>query len=208
MRQRQAHPVISPSRARRPRHRGGPLTRDALGSAQDAARCRGACVLRIWRIFSALPLQESVDAAFSTATFHWVLDHPRLFAALRAVLRPGGRLVAQCGGRGNLARIRERTSLLLNDPRWRRRFVGWRDPWELASPETTRERLESGRVYQGRRMGREFATEIRGRECVHDLRIQCGAATAPGAAGGRRRATRVRRRAGAEGRRRQSAVHS
>lgn len=90
---------------------------------------------------SALPLQESVDAVFSTSTFHWVLDHARLFAELRAALRPGGRLVAQCGGQGNLARIRERTSHVLNDPRWRRRFVGWRDPWELASPEITRERL-------------------------------------------------------------------
>ncbi|HEY8756505.1 MAG TPA: methyltransferase domain-containing protein [Candidatus Dormibacteraeota bacterium] len=43
-----------------------------------------------------------VDAVFSTATFHWVLDHGRLFANLAAVLRPGGRLVAQCGARGNI----------------------------------------------------------------------------------------------------------
>jgi trans-aconitate 2-methyltransferase len=42
------------------------------------------------------------DAMFSTATFHWVLDHGRLFANLAAVLRPGGRLVAQCGARGNI----------------------------------------------------------------------------------------------------------
>jgi trans-aconitate 2-methyltransferase len=42
------------------------------------------------------------DAVFSTATFHWVVDHERLFANLAAVLRPGGRLVAQCGARGNV----------------------------------------------------------------------------------------------------------
>jgi trans-aconitate 2-methyltransferase len=40
-----------------------------------------------------LPLQEKVDAVFSTATFHWVLA---------AVLRPGAQLVAQCGGKGNI----------------------------------------------------------------------------------------------------------
>ena len=39
-----------------------------------------------------------VDAVFSTATFHWVLDHDALFAGLHATLRSGGRLVAQWGG--------------------------------------------------------------------------------------------------------------
>jgi trans-aconitate 2-methyltransferase len=48
-----------------------------------------------------------VDAVLSTATFHWVLDHDRLFANLAAVLRPGGRLVAQCGAAGNIARLIE-----------------------------------------------------------------------------------------------------
>jgi trans-aconitate 2-methyltransferase len=48
---------------------------------------------------------EPVDAILSTATFHWVPDHDRLFANLAAVLRPGGQLVAQCGGWGNLERV-------------------------------------------------------------------------------------------------------
>lgn len=51
-----------------------------------------------------LPL-GAVDAVFSTATFHWVRDHDALFANLAAVLRPGGPLVAQCGGAGNIARV-------------------------------------------------------------------------------------------------------
>jgi trans-aconitate 2-methyltransferase len=53
-----------------------------------------------------LPLAEPVDAILSTATFHWVPDHDALFANLAAVLRPGGWLVAQCGGVGNIASIR------------------------------------------------------------------------------------------------------
>jgi trans-aconitate 2-methyltransferase len=52
-----------------------------------------------------LPIDEPVDAILSTATFHWVLDHDALFRNLAAVLRPGGRLVAQCGGEGNIARL-------------------------------------------------------------------------------------------------------
>lgn len=53
-----------------------------------------------------LPLTEPVDAILSTATFHWVPDHDALFVNLAAVLRPGGRLVAQCGGVGNIASVR------------------------------------------------------------------------------------------------------
>lgn len=52
-----------------------------------------------------VPLSEPVDAILSTATFHWVPDHEALFRHLVAVLRPGGRLVAQCGGAGNIASI-------------------------------------------------------------------------------------------------------
>ena len=46
---------------------------------------------------------EAVDAVFSNATFHWIADHQQLFQRLHSVLRPGGELVAQCGGRGNVA---------------------------------------------------------------------------------------------------------
>jgi trans-aconitate 2-methyltransferase len=48
---------------------------------------------------------EPVDAVVSTATFHWVPDHDRLFANLAAVMRPGAQLVAQCGGAGNIANV-------------------------------------------------------------------------------------------------------
>ena len=46
-----------------------------------------------------LVLDEPVDAVFSNAVFHWIGDHDALFARLHAALRPGGRLVAQCGER-------------------------------------------------------------------------------------------------------------
>lgn len=54
-----------------------------------------------------LQLDEPVDVIFSCAVFHWITDHERLFARLRAALKPGGRLVAQCGGHGNIARVLE-----------------------------------------------------------------------------------------------------
>jgi trans-aconitate 2-methyltransferase len=52
-----------------------------------------------------LEVPQRVDAVFSNAVFHWVPDHPRLWARLHEALKPGGRLVAQCGGEGNIARV-------------------------------------------------------------------------------------------------------
>lgn len=56
-------------------------------------------------LLDPLPIQPPVDAILSTATFHWVRDHDRLFANLAAVLRSGGQLAAQCGGVGNIGNI-------------------------------------------------------------------------------------------------------
>jgi trans-aconitate 2-methyltransferase len=55
----------------------------------------------------ALPGRTPVDAVLSTATFHWVLDHDRLFANLASVMAPGARVVAQCGAAGNIAGLLE-----------------------------------------------------------------------------------------------------
>jgi len=78
---------------------------------------------------------------FSTATFHWVLDHPRLFRSLHVALKPGGQLVAQCGGAGNLARIHHRTDMLMRDAQFAPYFAKWSEPWEFADAETTAQRL-------------------------------------------------------------------
>jgi len=91
----------------------------------------------------SLVLQSSVDAIFSTATFHWIQDHQRLFDHLFHALKPGGRLVAQCGGAGNIARLQERAATLLDSPPYRGDSSGWTNPWEFALPEATEARLEA-----------------------------------------------------------------
>lgn len=90
---------------------------------------------------SALRLGESVDAILSTATFHWVLDHERLFGSLFAALRPGGSLVAQCGGEGNIADLRAAADAVAAQPPFAASFEGWSAPWYYAGPEETAERL-------------------------------------------------------------------
>ena len=73
-----------------------------------------------------------VDAILSTATFHWVPDHDALFANLAAVLRVGGRLVAQCGGSGNIASI-QAVLATIGD--------GWLGDVHFETPEATARRL-------------------------------------------------------------------
>src|SRR3954453_1264720 len=78
---------------------------DASASMIDAARERlgDAADLRVADLVGLALSGATVDVVFSTATFHWIADHDALFASLRRALRPGGRLVAQCGGGGNNA---------------------------------------------------------------------------------------------------------
>jgi trans-aconitate 2-methyltransferase len=87
-----------------------------------------------------LSLGEPVDAVFSNAVFHWIRDHDRLFAALHAALRPGGRLVAQCGGEGNVAAFHDAMHAVGEHEPYAEHLAGWW-PWNFASPEQTEERL-------------------------------------------------------------------
>ena len=91
---------------------------------------------------STLPFRGVFDLIFSTATFHWIRDHDRLFAELHAALRSGGRLEAQCGGGPNLATIHARADALAATEPFRARFATWEEPWLFASPEETAMRLE------------------------------------------------------------------
>jgi trans-aconitate 2-methyltransferase len=90
-----------------------------------------------------LRLDEPVDAILSTATFHWIGDHDRLFGNLHAALVPGGRLVAQCGGHGNVAEVKQAGFDVAREPRFAPHFGGWEADWTFATPEETERRLHA-----------------------------------------------------------------
>lgn len=126
--------------------RGTVLAVDASEAMVEAARERfaGDGRVRVERYdLLELEVEERADMIFSTATFHWIGDHPRLFRRLARALRPGGDLVAQCGGRGNIARTRAAIGEVVAGDRFGEYFVGWEDPWNFPDPETTRGRLEA-----------------------------------------------------------------
>ncbi len=88
-----------------------------------------------------LDLSQPLDAILSTATFHWIKDHERLFASLHGALRPGGQLIAQCGGEGNITTLRGKASTVVEREPFAAHFEGWQAPWNYSGAEITRERL-------------------------------------------------------------------
>lgn len=97
-----------------------------------------------------LEVEERVDLVFSTATFHWILDHERLFERLHAALRPGGRLVAQCGGKGNVAQHAEAIEAVASRPEFAHHFGGVAAMWNFAGPEETEARLRGAGFAEAR----------------------------------------------------------
>ena len=90
-----------------------------------------------------LPFAGWADLVFSTATFHWVKDHPALFAGIFTALRSGGRLHAQCGGGPNLKRAHELAEQIMHSDTFAKYFGDWPGPWEFANAEVTAERLKA-----------------------------------------------------------------
>jgi trans-aconitate 2-methyltransferase len=89
-----------------------------------------------------LALDEPVDVVFSSAVFHWVPDHDRLFARLHAALRPGGRMLAQCGGEGNIADVRQALAHVVGEEPFAAHLAGWDGPWNFSAPHMACQRLE------------------------------------------------------------------
>ena len=84
-----------------------------------------------------------VDVVFSTATFHWIPDHELLFQRIFGVLRPGGRLHAQCGGAGNVARHAAAIVTVASRSEYAQHFDGMTVMWNFATPEETEDRLHA-----------------------------------------------------------------
>jgi trans-aconitate 2-methyltransferase len=90
-----------------------------------------------------LDLHERCDAAFSNAVFHWIPDHDALFARIHAALKPGGRLIAQCGGAGNIERFHHVMMEVAEEPPFDEHIGGWGGPWNYAGAPETAARLDA-----------------------------------------------------------------
>ena len=132
---------------------GRVIALDAAPSMLAAARERFAGDSRVEVVqgdLYALDLGDrSVDAVFSTATFHWIKDHDALWRGIRGALVDGGRLVAQCGGEGNIDSVmQELVAVSEQDPY--AEFVGGWLPNHFAGAEETEQLLLAAGISEAR----------------------------------------------------------
>ncbi len=112
---------------------------DASAAQVEAARRAG--VRAEVADAEALGSREEFDAVFSNATLHWVRSPDAAIASVLRALRPGGRFVAEFGGEGCVARIREALAAALS-----RRGLDFDElnPWYFPSAEEYGARLAAG----------------------------------------------------------------
>jgi SAM-dependent methyltransferase len=91
----------------------------------------------------ALPFRNCFDGIFSTASFHWVLDHNALFSNLYSALRPAGWLHAQCGGGPNIDRLRQRVRALSQAPEFSNWLGRFTEPWYFSDAASAASRLRA-----------------------------------------------------------------
>ena len=90
---------------------------------------------------SHLVFFEEFDVVFSNAALHWIPVHKPLLAGIARSLCPGGRLLVQMGGKGNAAQVFDALTVLLENPRWARYFLGFSFTYGFFWPEEYRQWL-------------------------------------------------------------------
>lgn len=88
-----------------------------------------------------LVLPRAFDMAFSSAALHWVDDHEAMLRGVRGCLRPGGRLLFQMGGRGNIVEVLAVVDEVIARSGWRAFFDGFIPPYHFHSPKEYQEWL-------------------------------------------------------------------
>jgi trans-aconitate 2-methyltransferase len=103
----------------------------------------GARVTFVEASLEDFELANKVDGIFSNAVFHWVPDHAAMFRCLHAALKPGGWLVAQFGGVGNLARAHRRSGEVAEQARFKEYLAGVEYGPHFEDTASTRQRMEA-----------------------------------------------------------------
>ena len=87
-----------------------------------------------------LPFVEEFDAVFSNATLHWISEPDLVIQSVRKALRPGGRFVAEFGGKRNIRRMMAGFETALVE--MGRAKAGEINPWYFPSVSEYSTRLE------------------------------------------------------------------
>jgi magnesium transporter len=78
--------------------------------------------------------RPTFDLVFSNAALHWVDDHEKFLRGAAAALKPGGRLVVSCGGKGNAHEVFLALRPEMRLKRWREFFRRMPLPYFFYAP--------------------------------------------------------------------------
>jgi trans-aconitate methyltransferase len=81
-----------------------------------------------------IKFSRQFDLIFSNAALHWVDDHQAILRGMASVLKPGGRLIVSCGGKGNAQDVFVALRPELRLKRWRDFFRRMPKPYFFYSP--------------------------------------------------------------------------
>jgi len=88
-------------------------------------------------------LPEPVDIVFSNAVIHWIPNHYQLFKKFWNLLKPEGKLLIQCGGKGNLGKTYSFLESIRKEKAFVQYFRDWKDPWYFPSTTETNSILKT-----------------------------------------------------------------
>jgi trans-aconitate 2-methyltransferase len=86
-------------------------------------------------------IEGSFDVVFSNAALHWIDDHEAVLRGAASLLKPGGRLMISCGGKGNAHEVFLALRPEMRLQRWRPFFRNMPMPYFLYSPDVYRKWL-------------------------------------------------------------------
>jgi len=110
---------------------------------------------------SSFLLDFPVDVLVSNAVLHWIPDLEPVFACARRALKPGGRILFQMGGVGNIARLVDAAKNVLDRNQWWEFLPAGMPPvWTMHTVDEAWQGLESAGL-EGNRV------ELLEREMVH-----------------------------------------
>ncbi|MFT4945598.1 MAG: trans-aconitate methyltransferase [Halovenus sp.] len=111
---------------------------DAAAEMVETARERYPDCVFVHADARMFPFEDSFDAVFSNAALHWIQDQERVLGGVSDALIPGGRFVAELGGRGNVAAIVDAVRAVAAD-----RGYEVTNPWYFPTIGEYATRLES-----------------------------------------------------------------
>lgn len=111
----------------------------SMVSAAKELGVHNVSVMEGEKVGDKLEWAHKFDKVFSNATFHWIKDHNALLQSVKKVLKPGGKLVAECGGMTNIAAIHSALARAVKNRGVDPKEV---DPWLFPSPNGFKQLLE------------------------------------------------------------------